>query len=240
MAIPVFAMPARRDPVAELEQLLRVEEPGDSNVRRHLAEHWDAIAPVLGAGSRKFEDLELSSDELLRRLRYTLSEKRKEHARAKASMARERALSCAAELARTATWNGDTAVLEPGLLFGGLLSDASTRYVGFVMSQDETVNIFRSKLADASHVFRYVPDLRVTLDNRALHLRWHGGRGRLNLFSQPVPAYLGHQVLYVPLERPVITPELQVVPEPLRELRRRTNHQRGLWLRDVLAEFGLP
>jgi hypothetical protein len=233
-------MPARRDPVAELEQLLKVEEPGDENVRRHLAEHWSTIAPVLGAGSRKFEDLELSSDELLRRLRYTLSEKRKEHARAKVTMARARALSCADELARSATWNGEIAILEPSLLFGGLLSDASTRYVGFVISQDETVNIFRSKLADASHVFRYVPDLCVTLDNRALHLGWHGGRGRLNLISQPVPAHLGQQVLYVPLERPAITPEPEVAPEPMRELRRRTNHRRGLWLRDVLAEFGMP
>jgi hypothetical protein len=233
-------MRTRRDPFAELEQLLRVEEPGDKNVQRHLAEHWDVIAPVLGAGSKRVDDLHMSSDELLRRLRYTLSEERKKHALAKAGVTRERAMSCAAELARTATWNGQVAILEPGQLFGGLLSDVSTRYVGFVISQHETINVSRATLADASRVLRHMPDLRVTVDGTALHLRWHGGRGGLNLISHPVPAQLGDQVLYVPLERPVITPAPEIAPEPVRHSRPRKQHQRGLWLRELLAQFAVP
>jgi hypothetical protein len=220
---------SRRDAVLELEHLLRLHQPGDRNVRRHLGEHWGQVAPVLGLGSLEMLHA-LPDDQLVRGLGFALSERHRSQAMAKARAARERALAAADELARTATWDDLGALLETSLLLGGLLDDPASKFIGFDMPGFQTLAIPRATLRGFAELEPRLPGVTATVDPQALRLRWRNGRGGLNLKSAIVPQHHCDQLLHVVLERPA---PMRVRPEPVRI------PHRGRWISDLLVELGL-
>jgi hypothetical protein len=223
---------SRRDAVLELEQLLRLYETGDKNVERHVAEHWAVIGPVLGAGTRKLEELgHVSTDGLVQSLRFALAHRKKEQAADKATVARQRAQAAADELARTATWNHHGALLETNLLLGALLDDPTTKYIGFDQPGFQTLAIPRATLRGFAELAPRLPGVTASVDPQALRLRWRNGRGGLNLKSAIVPQPQYDQLLHVVLERPA---PMRVRHEPAH-----APQHRGRWISDLLTELGL-
>ena len=214
--------PSRRDPLRELQQLLRVPEEGAANIGAFLFEHAEQLASALGSSP---EDLRASvnmPDEVVApRLRARLGRRREVGQEKKALEDADVASRAATALGATVRWTEHGAVLDPDLLLGDVLADREKKYVAFT-GPDFTTAIERDTLARTSVLRRIFIDVAAYVDAEGLHVRWRGGRGGYNWKPQVV----------VPADRArVLTVELRA---PARAAVRRP----GAWLGELLLEMG--
>jgi hypothetical protein len=212
----------QRDPLRELQQLLRVAEEGAHDLGAFLSTHAEELAPALGSSP---DDLraaaELPDEVVARRVKARLAARRELDQKQKAQDDAEVARRAASALGGTVRWTEQGAVLDVDLLLGDALADHSKRYIEFT-GPDFTTAIERGLLARTALVQRLFIDVAAYLDAEGLHVRWRGGRGGYNWRARFVaPADRAH-VLTVELRPPVRA----VVPRP------------GAWLGELLMEMG--
>lgn len=143
------------------------------------------------------------------------------------SKLKAKAAIAAAALAESAARSGDVVALAWEHL-RALVDHPEVRYVRLV-SGDETWTVRRSRLREVRTAMRPMGQVIAWLDPKGLHLRWHNGRGGLDLRTELVPAYgdtssfdvtvAGHEVPAEPLalSEPKVAPEpapKQAEPEP--------------------------
>ncbi len=214
--------PSRRDPVRELQQLLRVPEEGAANIGAFLFEQAEALAPELGSSPEDLRASEGMPDEVVApRLRARLGRRREVDRERQALEDTELAMRAATVLGRTARWTEHGAVLDTDLLLGDVLVDREKKYVTF-KGEDFTVAVERDTLARAAMVRRIYLDVAACVDADGLHVRWRGGRGGYNWKPRFVAPADRERVLTVALP-PLVR---AAVPRP------------GAWLGDLLVELG--
>jgi hypothetical protein len=217
---------ARRDPLRELALLVRVPEPGSSNLGGFLADNASELAQVLELPVDKLEAARVIDDEeLAPHIRQVLKRAHDQHVQRDLERRRLRSLEAAGRLGASATWTDLGAELDVELLLGELLADRTRRWVAFTTDQNVARVIPRHLLAGTAPLRRIHLDLASWVDAQGLHFRWKGGRGGYDWVTREVPASVADLLLTVPLPpKTVIT-----VPE-----RRRG----GAWLGHILKELG--
>ena len=123
--------------------------------------------------------------------------------KARAHEAQQRAARAAVELSRTASWQGDAVHVEPRLLLGPVLAHPGSKHIGFELGQEEPIFLEKARLRPARRALAPFHDLCAWLDKAGLHLRWHGGRGGLDLFARVLSPYERKQAYVVTIVRPV-------------------------------------
>jgi hypothetical protein len=217
-------MSAQLSHLREFAQLIRLHEPGSTNLGSHLNEHADDLAPLLRITPGELRARAHDVDEVLlpgmvRTLESVEGALRSDRERRQTEIS----LRAAHTIGSTARWTEERAVLDVDLLLTELLTDRKVKYVTFVGEGDDiAVTVYRWMLADVRPLRRVFIDLAAFVDTETLGFRWKGGRGRLNWRSQAVPAGAEASVLTVPLGA------------------RRLHQVRGAWLGDVLQELGFP
>jgi hypothetical protein len=219
--------------LAELERLVQCAEAGGTNIGEYLAWCGEELGPRLGVEPEDLRDLVHLPDEALAQQLRLYFECRAEHrAGVHADAVRRVSLAAAEQLAVTALWRNDVALLDIRILLGELLVDAARSYIlldaADVASRFQ-VTLPRSWLMRVSKELRARPDLGAWLDEAGLHLRWNRGRGGLDLLPQRVPAREMANILYVNIPPPYVER-----PRPLRAARRPSH-----WFTDFLAEMAL-
>jgi hypothetical protein len=235
-------MSGRRDPLTELERLVRVPEPGTHNIAGHLSEHEDVIVSVLGLGPADFAVAEQLPDELLApQLEPRLLQLRRDRLGKRLRAAHQRSLRAATGLGQSARWTPAGAVLDPTIVLGELLADRTARLVSFDLPDGSSVPVSRSTLVSLARITDHLPKISVSVDANALRFRWRGQKGGLNLSARTIPAHDEH-VLHVVLSEarkpepiPRTLPELRPLPKQSPDRPRA-----GAWLADVLGELGWP
>lgn len=214
--------PTRRDPLRELQQLLRAPEEGVANIGAFLFANAEELAPLLGSTA---EDLRASvdmPDEVVApRVRARLRRRRDIDQERKSVAEHELAMRAAATLGRTVRWTELGAVLDTDLLLGDVLADREKKYIAFT-GPDFTVAVERDTLARTAMVQRLFIDVAAYVDAGGLHVRWRGGRGGYNWKPRFVAPVDRERVLTVELQAPVRA----AVPRP------------GAWLGELLQEMG--
>ncbi len=220
---------ACRTSLAALSKIVAAAEPGTRNIGHYLAARASVLAPELAVPVATLEAAANVDDaELAPHLEAMLRQHELISRRARTNTAAERASTAATRIARSAIWEKSVVHIDPSVLLGDLLADASHRYVAFFFDEHD-ITIDRAKLVDVSRVItsKTYPDRSAYLDARGLHLRWKNGRGGLNLVTQ-IPGVLERdRVLHVVLERPAVA--MPIVPV----------RRGGAWLGDILGEMGL-
>ena len=222
-----MASSTRRDPVRELELLVRAAEPGTTNLGEFVADHASELAQVLGMDARWLEAARATDDEqVVARIRQALVRARDQHVQSDLERRRQRSLEAAERLGATATWTPDLgAELDVDLLLGELLADRTKKWVAFTTDQAEATIVPTRLIAATAPLRRMHLDLASYVNATALAFRWRSGRGGYTWRSHEVHPSLADTVLTVPL-----APRLIVrVPE-----RRRG----GAWLGHILQELG--
>jgi hypothetical protein len=213
-----------RDPIDELARLVRSPEPGGHNVGEYVADHADVLAPLLDIQACELDAARAVVDDVTApRLRVLLEtirgrEQNRDHLRR-----RERSRAAAERLGGSVHWVEQRAVLDADLLFGELLADRQVRWFSFHAPGHFQTTVGRSELKASARLRSVHPDLAAWVDEAGLHVRWRGGRGGYNWFSQSPPTGTQSLVLSV----------LLPWPEPTRRVERG-----GAWLRQVLRELG--
>jgi len=168
--------PSRRDPVRELQQLLRVPEEGAANIGAFLFDHAEALASALGSSPEDLRASEGMPDEVVApRLRARLGRRREVDRERQALEDTELAMRAATVLGRTARWTEHGAVLDTDLLLGDVLADRQRKYIAF-NGEAFTVAIERDILARAEYIQKIGgPNRRADqmpcVDLRNFHLR---------------------------------------------------------------------
>jgi hypothetical protein len=210
----------RRDPLRELQQLLRAPEDGACNLGAFLAEHADALADALGSTADDLRaSVEMPDEVIAPRLRVRLARRREIADGQKALDDAQVALHAATTLGHTVRWTERGAVLDTDLLLGDVLADGDKKYVVF-HGPDFTTAIDRGTLARTRALRRLFVDVAAYVDAGGLYFRWRGGRGGFNWKAQVVP----------PADRPrVLTIELAARAAVTRP---------AAWFTDWLREVG--
>jgi hypothetical protein len=217
-------MSAQLSELRELARLVRLHEPGSSNLGSHLHQHADALAPLLRLTPAELRARANDVDEVLVpgmvcTLRSVDGALRADRERRQSDMS----LRAAHTIGATARWMDDRAVLDVDLLLTELLADRTLKYVSFVAEGDDSaVTVYRWMLVEVRPLRRIFIDLVSWVDAEGFHFRWKGGRGALNWKHQVVPAGAESFVLTVPLRA------------------RRVHQIRGAWLGDIIQELGFP
>ena len=120
-------------------------------------------------------------------------------------------------------------LLDAALLLGELLADPAPKFIALGLDGAFNVALHRTKLVQVARTLNRSA-LTGWGDERGLHLRWHAGRGGLDLRSQVVPPLERDRVLHVvfsQLEQPSQTavPDLRIQPAA------------RSWLATVLSEL---
>jgi len=124
--------------------------------------------------------------------------------KARAREAEQRAAYAAVELSRTAMWQGDAVHIEARLLLGPLLAHPGSKHIGFDIGQEEPIFLEKARLRPARRALAPFHDLCAWIDKAGLHLRWHDGRGGLDLFARVLSPYERKQAHVVTIVRPVV------------------------------------
>jgi hypothetical protein len=217
-------MSAQLSDLRDLARLIRLHEPGSTNLGSHLHEHADALAPLLRITPGELRARAHDVDELLvpgivRTLESVDRALRSDRERKQSEIS----LRAAHTIGSTARWMEDRAVLDVDMVLSELLADRRVKYITFIAEGDDiAVTVYRWMLADVRPLRRVFIDLVSWADSEGFHFRWRGGRGAINWKSQVVAAGAEAFVLTVPLRA------------------RRVHQVRGAWLGDVLQELGFP
>lgn len=220
-----------RSSLAELEKLVQFAEVGGTNLGEYLASGGEELAQKLGAEAEDLRGLvHLPDDALAQELRPYFERRAEQRALAHAAAVERLALAAADQLASTAIWRNDAAVLDVRVLLGELLVDTSRKHVlldatGF-WSRFQVI-VPRSRLVDTAKVLGGRPDLGAWVNENGLHLRWNQGRGGLNFLPQALPAHEMANLLCV------------TIPPPFVERPRPAPRPRSTWFTDFLHEMAL-
>lgn len=220
-----------RSSLAELEKLVQFAEVGGTNIGEYLASGGEDLAQKLGAEAEDLRALVHLPDEVLAHELRPYFDRRAEHRAAIHAEAVQRlAVAAAEQLAATAVWRNDAAVLDVRVLLGELLVDTSRKHVlvdatGF--SSRFQVNVPRRLLVDTAKVLGGRPDLGAWVDENGLHFRWNEGRGGLNFIPQMVPAQEIANILCV------------TIPPPYIERPRPAARDPSSWFSEFLHEMAL-
>jgi hypothetical protein len=197
---------ARRSSIAELEKLVRFAEVGGTNLGEYLVRSGEGLAQQLGVDAEELRAVvHLPDEALARELQSRLERRAARRAATHADAVQRLAVAAAEQLAATARWKGDAAVLDVRVLLGELLVDTTRSYFLFdatSFSSRFQVALPRSRLANVARVLGGRPDLGAWVDEDGLHLRWNEGRGGLNFLSQCVPAQEMNNILCVNIPPP--------------------------------------
>jgi hypothetical protein len=126
------------------------------------------------------------------------------------------------------------------LLLGDLPAHPTAKLIGFD-GPGWLVAVSKAKLREARGALGRMPGLEASVDTEGLHLRWHGGRGGVDLYPQPVERRSSEPAVLVRLQAPAE----QAVESPastpvVRAPRAATTSRRGgAWLGQVLSDLGL-
>jgi hypothetical protein len=231
---------SRRNAVRELERLVRLagHDAESASLGPFVAENAAELARDLDlpvetlAEAAGYEDAHLRStlSIALRHWNATRGESR----RAEVAETAERA---AQALGASAVWQDVGVVLPVCLLFGGVLVDATKKYVAFT-SEEINVAVYRRTLVDTARVMVKFPDVVCFLDARGLHVRWRKGRGQLNYIPQCISPHEKDLVLQVPIARraqaeATVDAHPISLTEPVRSVRQPT------LFGDIFAALGL-
>lgn len=191
----------RSDPFRQLQRLLRLEDV-DDEVRAHVIANLAVLAPVLGARSDQLEEAAQHED-FPRRLRRHLVGQRAREREQRDVDAVATSNKVAAALGASGSWHDEEVRLDVRLLLDPGLTCAPVTHVRFEGSGLD-VAVAKQSLVDLRRHLPRFPDLCAYVDATGLHLRWRGGRGRLNFHPQPVPQTT--PVLVVPLVARYVAP----------------------------------
>ena len=184
----------RSDPFRQLKRLLRLEDV-DDEVRAHVIANIAVLAPALGARADQLEEAAQHED-FPRRLRRHLVGLRAREREQRDVDAVPISNKVAAALGASGAWHDEEVRIDVGLLLDPGLTCASATHVRFEGTGLD-VALTKQTLVDLRRHLPRFPDLCAYVDATGLHLRWRGGRGRLNFHPQPVPRMT--PVLVVPL-----------------------------------------
>ena len=222
-----------RSSVAELERLVRFAEIGGTNIGEYLASGGEDLAQRLGVEPEDLRALVPLPDEVLaRQLGHYFERRAERRAAIHAEAVQRLALAAAAELAATAAWRTDRAVLDVRLLLGELLVDTTQKYIlldATSFSSRFQVGLPRSLLVNVSKEVGARPDVGAWVDEAGLHLRWKDGWAGLNFIPHCVPACEMANVLCVNIPPPFVE---RPRPSPRLAAAR-------AWFAEVLAEVAL-
>jgi hypothetical protein len=220
-----------RNSLAELERLLRVAEIGGTNLGEYLAEAGEDLAQRLGVEAQDLRALvHLPDEDLARHLRPHFERRAEHRASIRADAVQRLALAAAEQLAATAVWRDEAAVLDIRVLLGELLVDTTQKHVlldATSFTSRFQVSVPRSMLVNVARVLGARPDIGAWVDEAGLHFRWNQGRGGLNFISQCVPAQDRDTLLCV------------IIPPPYVERPRPRLAATRAWFSEVLAEMAL-
>lgn len=240
-------MGGRRSSLAELERLLRFVEPGARNLGRYLAEHSEGLAPRLRVEVEELRAIAaLPEQEAARRVQALLAQHANSLAQIHEATVQEVVAEAVQRFATTAAWRDSMAIIDVGLLLGALLADSSRQYI-CVKSGAFAVPMLRSKLVAVAKVLLHHRDLTGWIDAEGLHLRWHGGRGGLNLYPQAVKPGEAGLVLTVnlppPAPREAPRPVASARPRPARPpappATAPSAARRRSWFTEILEQIAL-
>jgi hypothetical protein len=220
-----------RSSVAELERLVQFAEVGGTNIGEYIASGGEELAEKLGAEAEDLRaHVHLPDEELARHLRHQLDRRAEHRASIHANAVQRLALAAAEQLAATAVWKNEAAVLDIRILLGELLVDTTQKHVlldATSFSSRFQVSVPRSALVNVAKVLGARPDVGAWVDEAGLHFRWNQGRGGLNFLSQCVPAQDRDKLLCV------------IIPAPFVERPRPGLEATRAWFSEVLAEMAL-
>ena len=215
-----------RNPWRELERLLHVEEP-------ELMGHIEALGPELGLATDQLGRLRrLDSEQLASHLRCLVGQRRAEGQAVRARLAERRAQVAAHKLVQQALFDSGVVMLNVGVLLGDILVHPSAKYIGLQIGEHVPLHIQKRKLRQVSRALRPFDDVRCYLDEHALHLRWRGGRGGLDLIGRRLSwndKDSTFQLVFTNKPR---------VERPTSSTRRRAPS--GAWLNEILGDLGFP
>lgn len=221
-----MASSARRDPVRELALLVRVPEPGTTNLGEFVFANAEQLAQALAIDRTQLEAASVFDDEeVAPRLRRLLDLARLRQIQQEVDRRRARSLEAARRLGASVRWTDLGAELDVDLLLGELLADRTRKWVAFTTAEGTATIVPRHLVAATAPLRRIHIDLASWVDPHGLHFRWKGGCGGYRWRSHEVDARFADSILTVPLAPRVV---LQV-PE-----RRRG----GAWLKHILRELG--
>jgi hypothetical protein len=219
-----------RSSLTELERLVRTAEPGGINIGEYLARHGEELGPRLGVEAEDLRALIHLPDEVLAEQFARHFERRAEQrAGIHEEAVRRLALAAAEQLAVTAVWNDEAAVLDVRVLLGELLVDTTRSYIlldATGLAGRFQVTLPRSLLMNVSKAVGARPDLGAWVDEVGLHLRWNRGRGGFNFRPRGVPAVEMANLLCV------------IIPPPYVE-RPRAARRPSTWFTEFLSEMAL-
>jgi hypothetical protein len=222
-----------RSSLAELEGLVRTAEPGGTNLGEYLAAYAEELAGRLGIEADDLRALvHLPDEDLALQLAGYFERRAEQRAAIHGEAVRRLALGAAEQLALTAVWREDAAVLDVRVLLGELLVDTTRSFIlldATGLAGTFQVTLPRSLLVNLSKDVGARPDLGAWVDEAGLHFRWNRGRGGLNLLPQTVPAKDMANLLCV-----IIPPPYVERPRPPRVARRPSN-----WFTELLSEMAL-
>ena len=207
-----------------LRELAWIADDADA-LRDALREDAGCLGAVLGLSADQLEKL-ATRDDIVDRFRHLVAGARHRDAALRHHGRSQRALAAAERLVAGARWLDSGVELEPHVLLGDLLADATRPWLSLVVDGRDVV-VSRSRLRRAAVALRPFGDVRALADSQALRLRWRGGRGGLNFTSQGAHVHDDSLLLRVVLDRPVPQPVERCQP---------CVRERQSWLTDVLAE----
>jgi len=225
-----------------LREVAVLARNGDAEALRQCLRDLDPPL-VLGPGADR------SDMDFVVAVRLALRRQHQIRAEGRAEEQRRLSEQAATDLVHAARRRNGLLHLDRGLLLGPLLSDQRRKHVTFVLGEQK-VSVRRAVLARARVALRPMVDLAVTLDPAGLHLRWHGGRGGLDLRPQKLSPEEQRESLPVVFpdrvqNRPekashgradaISSPD---VPSPPPASPRPRERPSGAWLAEVLAELG--
>jgi hypothetical protein len=227
-------MRRQREGLAELRQFVEYADP------KYLADHVDLLVAPLGLSQQQAAELHLlEPDELARQLRGLVDHRRAASRAARAREAEERAMVAAAALGRSAEWHGPTARVDPRLLLGDLPGHPTAKLIGFE-GPGWVIALSKAKLREARGALGRIPGLEALVDTQGLHVRWHGGRGGIDLYPQPVGRHSCEPAVLVRLASPAEhAVEWRVAVQQRSPKTATTNRRGGAWLGQVLTDLGL-
>lgn len=205
----------RRSALSSLRHVLRISRCGDGLVPQHVAEHLDAIASLLNVDPARLAGLDLERPEVRGRLTAALERAENQQAANRLVEADRRRDERRRSLVAAARWSGDRLVLPPAELFA-LTAAAMAATLRFE-APGFAVHVDRALVARAGRAISRLPEPVADVDADALHLRWRGGRGGLDLRSPP-PAPRDPPAFIVRFESPRVARPPVILAEVLRDL----------------------
>lgn len=220
-----------RSSLAELEKLVQFAEVGGTNIGEYLASGGEDLAQKLGAAAEDLRALvHLPDEALAEQLGRNFERRAEQRAASHGEAVRRLAFAAAEQLAATAVWRNEAAVLDVRVLLGELLVDTTQSYIlldATSFSSRFQVSLPRSLLVNVAKVVRARTDIGAWLDEDGLHFRWNRGRGGFNFIPQAVPAQEMANILCVN------------IPPPYVERPRPAARRPSSWFTDFLHEMAL-